>query len=126
MTRPSVILFAIWCAIIAFASLQPRRPDWTHASGGHRISHIVCFGILTAFAALAFSRRRLFTIAVPGCILFGAALELAQRFIFSISLEWSDIRDDTIGVLLVVAFLIATSRPRLPHPVKELLDVQSK
>lgn len=122
MTRPSVILLTLWSAALAFASLQPRRPDWTHASGSHRISHIVCFGVLTVLAARAFSRR-FFTFALPGCILFGAALELAQRSIFHISLEWSDIRDDTIGVLLAVACLIAIGRLRSAHPVKETLDV---
>ena len=93
-----------------------------HVTSGHRLYHFVAFGSTALLLLLVAATRGEQFAAVAGTILLGVSLEYVQHWVFHGALEWWDIRDDTIGVLLtgvicqwppVRSTLVATPRQAL-------------
>jgi hypothetical protein len=84
--------------------------NWRHPSSGtvaHRIAHVGAFGVLTLLLLpLARTHRETWLIIVTiFCIACG--MELLQFHVFHFArqrypIEWWDIRDNTIGLLLAL------------------------
>jgi hypothetical protein len=104
--RTAILGLIIWTIAVTYGSLQPRRPDIFRGGLAHSLTHIVCFGILSLLANVAFLRgRRLVGIAIAAW-LFGFSLEVLQHFIYHRAFEWSDIRDDGVGIALGISALV--------------------
>jgi hypothetical protein len=91
----------IWVLALVIGSVLPDAAKiaiGTHY--WHRLYHLLSFGstayLLTLIART--TRERLY--ALLFVIALGAAIEFSQHAIFGNSIEWWDIRDDTLGVLL--------------------------
>jgi TRAP-type uncharacterized transport system fused permease subunit len=92
-------------AVLFYLSL--RRP---HTYGGpitHRVAHVGAFGALSLLVLpLARSRRQIWLItAAIFCL--GCGMEMLQYHAFHFAragqpLEWWDIRDNTVGILLAL------------------------
>ena len=68
----------------------------------HRLYHFLVFGG-TALLGLAIARDLWQRVAVAGSVFaLGVALEVAQYVYYDNPLEWWDIRDDGLGVLVAV------------------------
>jgi hypothetical protein len=86
------------------------RRHWPYPNGGtltHRVAHVGAFGVLALLLLpLARSRRETWLItAAIFCIACG--MELLQYHVFHFHrerqpLEWWDIRDNTVGLLLAL------------------------
>ena len=99
-------------AILLLAALfyLSLRRNWPYPNGGtiaHRVDHVGAFGVLALLLLpLARSRRETWLItAAIFCI--ACAMELLQYHVFHLHrerqpLEWWDIRDDTVGLLLAL------------------------
>jgi hypothetical protein len=100
--------------ILIIASLQPKRVEIVRVGTPfHSISHVAVFAVLMLLGAFAFRGRNLHW-AAAACILLGLCIETAQHFIYRQSMEWTDWRDDTIGVGIVLGILsVAEKRLRL-------------
>jgi len=103
----------IWIALLVAGSLQPSRPGATQRF--HREIHWVAFaGAALLLFALSKTRRREI---LGACTIFllGASLELAQHLIYRNYLEWHDIADDALAVLVAFALYRLTGawKPRL-------------
>ena len=46
------------------------------------------------------------TLRVACCLVLGLAIEIAQSFFYPGAIEWQDVRDDTIGVVLFSAITL--------------------
>src|ERR1700733_8443332 len=92
----------LWTLALAFGSLQPARLEIIHLGFAHRLMHTVSFAILALLAIAVFSGPRWLTWSALACWLFGIGLEVSQHFVYRIPFEWNDIRDDGIGVGVVV------------------------
>jgi hypothetical protein len=74
----------------------------------HRLLHLVAFGCLAWLAMAAFPGHRSLILVIPSCILFGGMLELLQTSGSHMPMEWNDVYDDAIGIVMTAAF----RRPR--------------
>jgi hypothetical protein len=83
--------------ILSARSLSHRTPT--------RLTHVLYFGILTLLANALRSRHRWWIWTALACWLFGVGLEVLQHLIYRTALEWGDIRDDGIGVVLGLSIL---------------------
>ncbi|MGP8246941.1 MAG: hypothetical protein ACLQVN_20785 [Bryobacteraceae bacterium] len=102
----------MWLAVLIAGSLQPARPDRFHYL--HREIHWLAFaGASLLLFVLARTRQRevlrAFAILSLACF-----LELLQHLIYGNSLEWRDIRDDALAILLTFALyrLTGSWKPR--------------
>ncbi len=100
MKREQVITRVTWIWIFALsaASLQPVRPG--PVAGFHREIHGLAFAG-TAFLLLVLTRDRRQQIRVSSsrlCLL-GLSLEFLQHLIYKNSMEWLDVRDDSVAFL---------------------------
>ena len=90
-------------ALALFSVLpEPLKAQFATLGWMHRVSHIAAFGVI--FLILASGVKR-FSIAATLALLLigiGAALELLQTAVYGNALEYWDIRDDAVGVLLGV------------------------
>ena len=102
----------IWLALVIVGSLQPARPGVV--KGNHRPTHYVAFaGAALLLFSLSCSRRQ----EIRGaCTIFflGFSLEVLQHLIYRNHLEWRDITDDGLAILLALALYRLTGawKPR--------------
>jgi hypothetical protein len=110
----AVLLIAnwVWLALLVAGSLQPARPGII--KGNHRPIHYVAFaGAALLLFALSRTRRR----EIQGAIsifFLGFSLELLQHLIYRNYLEWRDVADDGLAILLALALYRLTGawKPR--------------
>jgi hypothetical protein len=95
---------------LAIVSLQPARPELLRVGPAHRAAHVICFGILALLATTVFTRNKGLAATMVACWLFGIGLEVAQHFKYHIPLEWGDIRDDGMGIGILLALRLLTRR----------------
>lgn len=104
------VLSGIAILLLAGLFYLSLRRNWPYPNSDsitHRVAHVVAFGVLALLLLpLARSRRGtlLITIAIF-CIACG--MELLQYHVFHLararqSIEWWDIRDNTVGLLLAL------------------------
>jgi hypothetical protein len=109
------IVAKVWLALLIVGSLQPARPGIV--AGLHREIHWLAFA---GAALLLFSLSRTRREEILGAFtvfLLGFSLELLEHLIYRNHLEWRDIADDGLAILLAFALyrLTGTWKPR-PDP----------
>jgi len=118
----ALVSWAILLTLISLSSISrfklglrsPNPAAQSSARHNHRIAHFVAFAVLSVLMGL-YSRRPSGRIAcLLAVIALGAAIELAQHWMFSIPTEIADIRDDSYGALLgmLAAILFIAIRQR--------------
>jgi len=96
VTRPRLIA-SLWIAGVAFVSLQSHRPPQTPAL--HRLFHFAVFAATAVILRTSIAGRRPLLRATLVAVTVGVALELLQTQM-RYPIEWWDVRDDAIGVLI--------------------------
>lgn len=98
---------ALLLASLFYLSLHRNWPNPTGGTIAHRVAHIGAFGML-ALLLLPLARSRRETWLIIGAIFCVACgMELLQYHVFHFRrerqpIEWWDIRDDTVGLLLAL------------------------
>lgn len=105
--RPCLWL-ALWGLLIAgviVGSLLPAHDlPAPRFAGFDKLEHVFGYGVLSAYAAMLFARRRSQAWAAVGLVVLGIALEIAQAsWTSSRSGDPSDVLADLIGVLAGLA-----------------------
>jgi hypothetical protein len=95
----------IWLVLLIAGSLQPGRPGIVTGGGGiHREIHWVAFGG-AALLLFALSQTLRQEILRAGALFFlGLSIEVLQYLVNRNRMEWRDVRDD--GIAIVVAFAL--------------------
>jgi hypothetical protein len=104
LNRPKIVLrlTQIWILVLIVGSLQPARP--APVVGLHRDIHWLAFAG-AAFLLLLVCRNRRWEIrSLIAVCLLGLSLEYLQHLIYRNAMEWRDVRDDALGV--IVAFTL--------------------
>jgi hypothetical protein len=104
MKRAQIILrlAQVWILVLIVGSLQPARP--TPVLGLHREIHWLAFAG-ASFLLLLLSRNRRWEVRnVIATFLLGLSLEYLQHLIYRNAMEWRDVRDDALAI--VVAFAL--------------------
>jgi TRAP-type uncharacterized transport system fused permease subunit len=110
------IAACVWLALLIVGSLQPARPGIV--KGTHRPIHYVAFAG-TALLLFPLSRtRRRETLGALAIFFLGVSLELLQHLIYRSNLEWRDVADDALAILLAFALYRLTGawKPRPDSP----------
>jgi len=102
------IVTLAWLTLLSGASLQPVRPDFLSAV--HREIHWLAFaGAALLLFALSSSRRQEVLKALV-IFLLGVSVEFLQHLIYRNPLEWCDIGDDGVAILLSFALYRLVAR----------------
>jgi hypothetical protein len=112
------IVAKVWLALLIVGSLQPARPGIVTAL--HREIHGLAF-VGAALLLFSLSRtRRQEILGAFTIFLLGFSLEFLQHLIYRNYLEWRDIADDGLAILLAFALyrLFGAWKPR-PDPQPE-------
>ena len=96
------IVTRLWIALLIVGSLQPSRPGVV--TGHHREIHWVAFAGAAFLLFSGSSTRRQQILRAFAIFLLGASLEVLQHLIYRNHMEWRDIADD--GVAILVAFAL--------------------
>jgi hypothetical protein len=102
----------VWLALLIVGSLQPARPGIV--AGLHGEIHYVAFaGAALLLLSLSRTRRREI-LGAFAIFLLGFSLELLQHLVYRSGLEWRDVADDGLAVLLAFALyrLAGAWKPR--------------
>jgi VanZ family protein len=95
----------LWAFLLTVGSMQPARVrPLSQGHDLHAVFHVFAFGTLGALAMLASSRWSR-TLRIVCCLALGLLIEVVQAYAYPEAIEWQDVRDDTIGVVL---FSVAT------------------
>jgi hypothetical protein len=116
-----LLITEAWLLLLVVGSLQPARPGPVHLF--HRELHWVAFaGAALLLFVLSRSRRQAIWSTIAVCAL-GFSLEILQHLIYRNSLEWWDVRDDSLAVLAAFVgyqFILA------PKPAPSTSDPPSR
>ncbi len=100
-----------WILVLIAGSLQPARPGPIVAHGDfHRVAHWLAFAG-AEFLLLATSKRRKTEIGrtIAFCVL-SLLLETSQHLIYRSAMEWWDVRDDSLAILVAFSIYQAARR----------------
>ena len=94
----------LWATALLIGSLQPNRPAHIHFGVAHQALHWLGFGLLAYLATAGFGKLgRTWLGPAAAAFLLGFTIELLQHRQYRIPIEWCDVRDDAIGILVVAA-----------------------
>ena len=111
------IVTRLWIALLIIGSLQPARPGLV--TGVHREIHWLAFAGGALLLFLLSSTRRQQILRAFAIFFLGLSLEFLQHLIYRNPLEWRDIADDGVAILVAFALyrLTGTRKPRAdPRP----------
>jgi hypothetical protein len=91
----------LWVGLLIAGSLQPARASLV--TGHHRGIHWLAFGGGALLLFPLSNTRRKQILCAFAIFLLGISLEILQHFIYRNSLEWRDIADDGVAILLAFA-----------------------
>jgi hypothetical protein len=91
----------LWILLLTVGSLQPARPRVVKRV--HREIHWVGFAGAAVLLFCQSRTRREEIVAAAATVLLGVSLEFLQHVIYRGSMEWRDIGDDGLAVLLAFA-----------------------
>lgn len=97
------LIAAFWILTLTAVSLQPYRPHGESQSAAHPIIHIAMFGIAALLLLAPAESRKGQWMAAFGVVALALFIETAQHLMYKNVLEWWDVRDDIIGLLIAVA-----------------------
>jgi hypothetical protein len=121
MQRPLVRRVALagsailWIAFLVFVSINRRGPRTPHGSLTHWAAHVLAFAIPGLMLLPLCRNTGQKWAAALALVCLAGLLELRQHQIFGQPVEWWDIRDDGIGILLA-SFLLRFNRCRSASP----------
>jgi hypothetical protein len=115
-------LVPIWVLCVVVGSLLPGRTKLaigtttldrmrtrTETSGPiHRSVHLGVFGATALLFLLVAPDRRREAVAALAALALGALIEVTQHLLFGSVMEWWDVRDDSVGVLVAFALMHGT------------------
>jgi hypothetical protein len=107
----------LWIALLIVGSLQPARPGLV--TGVHREIHRLAFAGGALLLFLMSSSRRQELLSALAIFFLGLFLEVLQHLIYRNPLEWRDVADDGVAVLLAFALYRLTGARKLvsdPRP----------
>jgi len=105
MRRVLLRVTQVWLLVLIVGSLQPARPGVV--VGLHREIHWLAFaGAAFLLFSLSLNRRQQIHCATA-LFLLGLSLEFLQHQIYRNPMEWRDVRDDALAIL--IAFLCASA-----------------
>jgi len=114
--KPNRILRPVtlaWLVLLSVGSLQPRRPGSVVAL--HREIHWAAFAC-AAFLLFLPTRTRFQTLQrAIAAFLLGLCLECLQHFLYHKTIEWLDVGDDALAILMALAVYWFFMKPR-PAP----------
>jgi len=116
---PTALRFAVWVwlAFLIAGSVQPVRPDFVKTN--HRLTHYVAFAGAAVLLLWVSPSRRQEILRAGFAFLLGLSLELAQHLLYRNPVEWRDIVDDALAVLLVFTLhRLAGARKPAPSPTE--------
>jgi hypothetical protein len=94
----------LWAAALLIASLQPWRAPNFHFSIAHHVAHFLGFGVLAFFATVGFGKAsRISLWPAAASFLFGFSIEFLQHLQNRKPIEWHDVRDNAIGIIVLTA-----------------------
>ena len=103
-----------WILLLIVGSLQPARPG--PVVGFHREIHWLVFAG-AAFLLLLLSRTRRHELcSVSGTFLLGLSLEYVQHFVYRNNMEWPDVRDDALAILVALALYRLAAKYKAAFP----------
>jgi hypothetical protein len=101
----------VWILLLIVGSLNPARPALV--VGLHREIHWMAFGG-AAFLLLLLSRNRRQEIrSVIAVFLLGLSLETLQHLIYRNTMEWRDVRDNALAILVTFALYRLTAAGKI-------------
>ena len=89
-----------WLTLLVVGALQPARPDFV--KGVHREIHWVAFAGAALLLIAVVRTRRQETVGVFTVFCLGLCLEILQHLLYRNPIEWRDVSDD--GLAIMVAF----------------------
>ena len=96
----------LWALLLTVGSLQPARVrPISQGHGLHSAFHLFAFGMLGAMAILARSSWPRM-VRFLCCLMLGPLIEVIQAYAYPEAIEWQDVRDDTIAVVLFSAITL--------------------
>jgi hypothetical protein len=98
----AIVMGCIWMMMLAVLSFLPNHDKLLlHTSGHyHRWGHLVAFLIVTLLLAGSVTSLRVRFALAAVIVSFGFFLEYVEHIVYTNALERSDIRIDTLGVVL--------------------------
>jgi hypothetical protein len=94
----------IWAVALLAGSLQPRRPANFHSSPAHQVAHFLGFGLLALLAAVSFGKPGAIGVwPVLSPLFLGVAIEFLEHWKNEMPVEWYDVREDAVGILVFAA-----------------------
>ena len=107
----------VWILLLIVGSLNPARPALV--VGLHREIHWLAFGG-AAFLLLLLSRNRHQEIrSVIAVCLLGLSLEYLQHLIYRNAMEWRDVRDNALAILVALVLYRLTGAWQVPEAVAD-------
>lgn len=104
-----------WAVFLTVISLQPHRvQQFGQGRPMHAVLHVLAFGVLGSLAILTISRRYK-SLAIVCCVGHGFLIEVIQAHLYPDAIEWGDVRDDTLGIVvfsLLTLVVLAIFRQR--------------
>jgi hypothetical protein len=96
----------LWALFLTVGSMQPSRVrPLSQGHDLHSVFHVLVFGTLGSLAMLTNSRWSK-ALRFVCCLALGLLIEVAQARVYPDAIEWQDVRDDTIGVVLFSAITL--------------------
>jgi hypothetical protein len=95
----------LWIACLVFVSVGRIVPHAPQGSMLHGVEHAVAFGILAMMLLFLCRTRGQKWLVTLAMLCFAWALEFRQHQIYGHFLEWWDVWDDGIGILLALLLL---------------------
>jgi hypothetical protein len=105
----TIVLGCIWMIMLAVLSFLPNHDKLLlHTSGHyHRWGHMVAFLIVTLLLAGSVTSLRARFAMAAVIVSFGFFLEYVEHIVYTNALERSDIRIDTLGVVLGLIIVLS-------------------
>ena len=91
----------LWIALLIVGSLQPARPGVV--TGHHHVIHWLAFAGGALLLFLLSRTRGQEILRALGIFFLGVSLEVLQHLIYRNPLEWRDVADDALAILLAFA-----------------------
>jgi hypothetical protein len=95
-------LAILWIACLVFVSVVRIVPHAPQGTTLHGIEHAAAFGILALMLLPLCGNRRQKWVVTLAMLCFAGGLELGQHQVYGHSLEWGDVWDDGVGILLAL------------------------
>jgi len=106
------VVALVWLLLVIVGSLQPARPSPIRPFYVHELIHWGAFAGASFLLLLLSATRRQEIAAVIATCLLGLAIEYLQHIMYRNAIEWRDVTDDCLAILVSFAvYRFATISP---------------